>query len=363
MADSAGPEEDGAEHEEAQRREQVTQLLGQADHAPRACRRRRRGRHGLAPDDPEGETGHPGGDEAAAAQGHGDGVTEGGDRQRGHPAPLLAHPAADGGPGEQPRPESSGGEADRGTEPQGESEDLARACALGVTGRRGEQHDEEGQRDPVVESALDIESLPDRRGNPWVGDRGLSQSRVGRRQDDGDQRELPHGEAGQQGPGTDGPEHHREGQSQAEQPQGKGVVPPQIRPPHSGGVGEQDRDQCHLEQESHCLRVAASCRAGPSPSGPLASPAATSTIGPDTTVGANRRETRATPPTDAAAAATAHALTGSPRRPDAGGGAPGRRTGPPSRRRSSPPCGRPARPGTTPRRRTRGGSRPGRWPR
>ena len=50
------------------------------------------------------------------------------------------------------------------------------------------------------------------------------------------------------------------------------------------------------------------------PSGPLATPAATRSIGPETAVGASRRETRATAPTQPAAAAAAHALmTESPR--------------------------------------------------
>jgi hypothetical protein len=61
-------------------------------------------------------------------------------------------------------------------------------------------------------------------GTPRIGDSGLPEGGVGRRQDDGEQCELPDREAGQQQPGSDRAEQHREWQPESEQSQRQRVV-------------------------------------------------------------------------------------------------------------------------------------------
>ena len=244
-------EQDGAEHEEAQGRQHVAGLLGEPDHARRPHRGRHRGRRRTPPHDAEGEPGDPGGDEAAAAERDGDAVAERGDAERRHLAPLVAHPSAARGPGQQAGPGEPDGETHRGAEPERQREDLGRARAGRVSRRPGEQHHEEGQRDPVVQPALDVEPPPDRRRDPRVGDGGLPEGRVGRRQDDREERQFPHGEARQQEPGAHRPEDHGQREPQPQEPERERVVAPQLRPPDGAGVGEQDRHEGHLEQQFH----------------------------------------------------------------------------------------------------------------
>ena len=179
-----------------------------------------------------------------------------------------------------------------------------------VARRRGEQHHEEGQRDAVVEPALDVESLPHRRRDPGVGDRRLPERGVGRRQDDGDERQLPDATGRAAGPTRRASRAPSSGAGRA--------------PSSRSGSASSRRSRDQRTVLASVKRTATSANSNRSPHGlgvareveqvqpdrPAGQPAATRSIGPDTGVGASRRETRATAPTDPAAAAAAQALTG-----------------------------------------------------
>jgi hypothetical protein len=118
------------------------------------------------------------------------------------------------------------------------------ALSLGERDRDEEQRDAE----PVIEAALDVQSLPDPGGDPLVGDDRLSERRVGAGEHDGKHERLGEADPGQDHGPRDHPHEDRERQADAEQPQRNGELAPQRRKRDPRRVREQHQCQGDLRE-------------------------------------------------------------------------------------------------------------------
>ena len=120
-------------------------------------------------------------------------------------------------------------------------------CRRDLLGRgRSDEKGDEWRRDPVVETALDVERSPNPRRNGLVGDDRQAERRVGGRQDRGDQcrrrpPDLGKHEVGQQRAG-----HDRQRQPDEQQPAGQTGVALDVPQPDRRRIGEQQQGQRQL---------------------------------------------------------------------------------------------------------------------
>jgi hypothetical protein len=118
---------------------------------------------------------------------------------------------------------------------------VRRAC------RDGEKHDDERQRQAVVDTGLDVEQVPQPCRDLVVADQRGGEHRVGRRQDGPDQQRLRPPQ-----PGDEVGSHrcHQQGQRQTSTQGTAGQSPrrAQVRPTDPHAVSEQHREQRQLRE-------------------------------------------------------------------------------------------------------------------
>jgi hypothetical protein len=105
----------------------------------------------------------------------------------------------------------------------------------------GEEDDQQGHADPVIQAALDVEALADAGGEPPVADHRQPERGVGGGQDGGQSGRRPQVQLGEQGQPGQGAGHDGERQAQAQQPCRQRRLAPQRAQVDPGGVGEQDQ--------------------------------------------------------------------------------------------------------------------------
>ena len=112
---------------------------------------------------------------------------------------------------------------------------------MNVRGRDGCK--EQRYADPVVEPALDVQSLADPAGNAGLGDHGLAERGVGRRQDDPNDGGFPEGQLAEDHPRRQRAQGDRKRQADPEQAYRNRNLAPQRPKVDTRGVGEQDEGQ------------------------------------------------------------------------------------------------------------------------
>ena len=117
---------------------------------------------------------------------------------------------------------------------------------LGVGDR--DRREQQGDADPVVEAALDVEALADALRHARLGDHGLPERRVGRRQHDREDHRLPNGQLAEDRGGGHGAQRDRERQADPEQPHRHVDRAAQRTEVDARRVGEQDQCERRLRQ-------------------------------------------------------------------------------------------------------------------
>jgi hypothetical protein len=113
----------------------------------------------------------------------------------------------------------------------------------------GEEDDQQGHADPVIQAALDVEALADAGGSRLLVTTGSPRAAsVGARA--AAVHPSSWGKQDQPGQGAD---HDRQGQAEAEQPRRQGGLAPQPAQVDPGGVGEQHQGQGGLGQQANVL--------------------------------------------------------------------------------------------------------------
>ena len=112
-----------------------------------------------------------------------------------------------------------------------------------------ERDEEERDADSVVEAALDVETLPDPRRDPLVGDDRLAERRVGAGEHDREHERLDQADARQHADAGERADGDRERQADPEQPGRHRELLAQGRQRDPRGVGEEDERQRRLRQQ------------------------------------------------------------------------------------------------------------------
>ena len=231
---------DGAEDQEGHERQQLAFGFGELEQ-----------KLAVAFDDiAEGQPGDEGGDEAVAADQFGAGEGKGRHRQHGgafegHAHPLPAHRGVD-----QPAAEAADRDAGDGAEQDlqcARCQDVRRC--LGVrraAGGQGREQEHEGHGDAVIETAFHVERLTDAHGHVGVGDHGLAERRIGRREHRGEQRGVIEVEAKRQGERDRRACDHGQGHADEQHALRQTVIPQQRAQIDAGRVGEQDQHKRDL---------------------------------------------------------------------------------------------------------------------
>ena len=113
----------------------------------------------------------------------------------------------------------------------------------------GKRDEEERDADSVVQAALDVETLPDPRRDPLVGDDRLAERRVGAGEHDREHERLDQADAGQHADPDERAGGDRERQTDPEQPGRYRELRAQRRERDPGGVSEEDERQRRLRQQ------------------------------------------------------------------------------------------------------------------
>ena len=115
--------------------------------------------------------------------------------------------------------------------------------------READRDEEERHADAVVQAALDVQTLPDQRGQAWVGDDRLPERGIGAREADGEEERLRPVQAGEDPSADERARDDRQGQADAEQPQGDGVLGAERTQVDPRCIGEQDERERRLGEQ------------------------------------------------------------------------------------------------------------------
>ena len=158
-------------------------------------------------------------------------------------------------------------------------------------GRR-EREDEEGKREPVIQPALDVQRLADRRRHLGARDDRLAEGGVGGREADGDERQSPEVDAREEDQPEEPTDDHGERHADQQEPARESALRPPVPGADRKRIGEQHERQRHLQEDRDRMPIF-----GPvdhvEHGGPSRTPRTMKIIAPVTAVDARRLLTRA----------------------------------------------------------------------
>ena len=210
---------------------------------------------GVAPyDGPENHSADEGRNEARSTEPRCQPVAEGSPGGGNHLTPRARDQVSAAGMYEYCPDEKAGGDAADDSEADLlQQEGCCAAASCDVRFNVGERNggEQEWNADPIVEPALDIQSLANPARDSRLGDDRLAKRRVRRRQDHRQDQRLAERQLIEDHRGGYGPESDGQRQADAQQTRRHRDLAPQLAEVDTGCVGEQDQGKGGLGQHSH----------------------------------------------------------------------------------------------------------------